>query len=504
MNNLVKLLISFIEGIIQMEKVTIKCLQRFKRNKYTVLLMNKYLLYVLIAILLSCKSKPVEIANNLVTIPNSLTVTEKIYGLSKFWQEVNYNFVYLDRLTFNLDSTYQTFIPKVINAKNDYEYYRELEKFCALLNDGHTNIICPSYFSQLTTETDFGKYRVELGNFQNKAIVVNTSESAKKEIPLGSEIIEVNFQPTADYLKSHILPYISTSTDYVRYDLGVKQLLKGIMGELVSIKIKTLQNEIRNIFLERKNSSEGWSRKSKPVLPNFSWKDNGIFYMNLRSFGDTSIFKYIRVHISDLRKAKALIIDLRENGGGSSGVGAGIAKLFSKSKVLRGSAQFTRKNIAFYNVFPKHNIEDTINNVQVAFEYKSYHNNRWQNLGNFDCRNYTPPDLIMTYPIALLIGHKTASAAEDFLVLLDKENHITKIGSNTYGSTGAPLYFSLPGGGGARICTKKDTYPDGREFVGCGIKPDIYVEETINDMLTQNDPVLNKALQFLGTKTSIN
>ncbi len=27
-------------------------------------------------------------------VPNSLTAAEKVYGLSKFWQEVNYNFVY--------------------------------------------------------------------------------------------------------------------------------------------------------------------------------------------------------------------------------------------------------------------------------------------------------------------------------------------------------------------------------------------------------------------------
>jgi hypothetical protein len=31
-------------------------------------------------------------------ISNGLTPTEKVYGLSKFWQEVNYNFVYLNKV----------------------------------------------------------------------------------------------------------------------------------------------------------------------------------------------------------------------------------------------------------------------------------------------------------------------------------------------------------------------------------------------------------------------
>ena len=55
----------------------------------------------------------------------------------------------------------------------------------------------------------------------------------------------------------------------------------------------------------------------------------------------------------------------------------------------------------------------------------------------------------------------------------------------------------MPDGGFARICTKKDTYPDGREFVGYGIKPDIVVKRKLKDYLTKKDPVLEKAVEFL-------
>jgi hypothetical protein len=34
----------------------------------------------------------------------------------------------------------------------------------------------------------------------------------------------------------------------------------------------------------------------------------------------------------------------------------------------------------------------------------------------------------------------------------------------------------LPGGGGARVCSKRDTYPDGGEFAGIGIQPDVVVD----------------------------
>ena len=43
------------------------------------------------------------------------------------------------------------------------------------------------------------------------------------------------------------------------------------------------------------------------------------------------------------------------------------------------------------------------------------------------------------------------------------------------------LALQLPGGGRANICSKRDTYPDGRDFVGVGIAPDIVVEPTVEN-----------------------
>jgi C-terminal processing protease CtpA/Prc len=103
-------------------------------------------------------------------------------------------------------------------------------------------------------------------------------------------------------------------------------------------------------------------------------------------------------------------------------------------------------------------------------------------------------------PTALLIGHHTASAAEDFLIYADRMPHMIRIGENSYGSTGQPLMFSMPGGGNAQVCTKKDTYPDGREFVGVGVKPHIEVTRTLEDYLHNIDPVLEKALEYLRSK----
>ena len=118
-------------------------------------------------------------------IPNKLTPTDKVYGLSKFWQDVNYNFVYLDKVDRTMwDNRYRELIPIVQNTKNDYEYYRELQKFCALLKDGHTNVYFPKGIEQMNTM--FGDYRLFTENIDGKAIIVRTNFSKKDEIPFGS------------------------------------------------------------------------------------------------------------------------------------------------------------------------------------------------------------------------------------------------------------------------------------------------------------------------------
>lgn len=63
------------------------------------------------------------------------------------------------------------------------------------------------------------------------------------------------------------------------------------------------------------------------------------------------------------------------------------------------------------------------------------------------------------------------------------------------------MFSSLPGGGTLRICVRKDTYPNGKEFVGVGIQPDIFVPENAEAYRNEEDLVLRRAQEFLKQKT---
>ncbi|AKD02350.1 S41 family peptidase [Pontibacter korlensis] len=435
-------------------------------------------------------------------ISNTLTPADKVYGLSKFWQEVNYNFVYLDKVDrTKWDNAYREAITKVQQTKNDYEYYRELQKFCALLNDGHTNIYFPKKIQEKLHNDMFGKYRIFLSNIDNRAIVTKTNLSIKDEVPVGSEIVEVNGLPTVEYLKQFVLPYVSSSTDYVLMDIAIRYMFAGPEGEQYNIKYRTPKGKVAALTLTHAETTEQevYPSQEKRELLELKWYPNQTAYLALNGFHDPKINEMFLAKLPELRKAKALIIDLRYNGGGSTDIGREILEYLSPDTLLYGSKNSTRQHLASYKAWGRfiENPKDTAGDAWAAKSLLAYQDKLYYTFDYNPARNSVSADQKVIVPTAILIGHNTASAAEDFLIYADNQRHMTKIGENSFGSTGQPFMFDLPGGGGARICTKKDTYPDGREFVGYGVKPDIDVKMTLQDYIQKKDPVLDRALKHL-------
>lgn len=439
---------------------------------------------------------------SIAQVPSKISAADKVYGLSRFWQEVNYNFVYLDKVNRKeWDSLYRNLITKVQETNNDYEYYRELQKFCAFLKDGHTNVYFPPGIEQMNTM--FGDYRFFIENIDHKPIIVRTNYSKREEIPVGSEIIAVNGMPAKEYREKNVAAYISSSTDYVLEDWSTARILSGLEGESYTVKIRRPDNKELTLQLTHKRTTE------EAVYPAFEpnrsllemkWLKPGLAYVSLNSFGDPKIDTLFIEKLPELYKAKALIIDLRYNGGGSTNIGTAILEYLTNDKVLFGSRSISREHIPSYKAWGKFtNPVDTANDNWSRRSYLSYLD-QYYHYFEFqgDSVKNNAPKLVV--PTAILIGHNTASAAEDFLIYADNQKHMTKIGAHTFGSTGQPYLFDLPGGGSARVCTKKDVYPDGREFVGYGIKPDIAVSPTLQDYLLKKDPVLDKAVEFLEKK----
>jgi C-terminal processing protease CtpA/Prc len=133
-----------------------------------------------------------------------------------------------------------------------------------------------------------------------------------------------------------------------------------------------------------------------------------------------------------------------------------------------------------------------------ADQYRGYSEGRQWFHGEHDTLEPAAPGQgRLLVPTVVLTSWRTGSAAEDFLVYLDRAPQVTRVGGRTYGSTGQPLKVPLPGGFTAWICAKRDTFPDGRDLVGVGILPQVEVAPSIDDVRSGRDPVLDRGLAVL-------
>lgn len=469
--------------------------------------MKNIIILFCVIVCISCKKESQS------QLPNTITTSDKIYGFSKFWNETNQNFVYLGKVDRKeLESAYKSMLVEAQQTKNDYEYYRLLQKFCAKLKDGHTNVWFPKAIDSLVLTGEFGDYKLFVKNIDGKAIVTKVNLSKKQEIPIGSEIVSVNHMPTKTYVDTYVKPYISTSTPHILENQSIAELLKAPIGTVYDLEFKNPNGELfsHKLTIQQTTEKEVFPPFEKRELFDSKQLENDIAYISLNSFSDPKINALFLEHLPQIKKAKKLIIDLRHNGGGNTNIGQHILKYLTHDNELQNSRSYSRLHVPTfkawgfaYNLKAKDTLQGSEENRKLLRQaYLTTIDSYYYSFPYYATANTLPKTERFVVPTVLLIGNYTASAAEDFLIAADNQKHMIKIGAPTYGSTGQPMLFSLPGKGMARICTKKDTYPDGREFVGVGIQPDIFVQKTYQHYLNDTDPVLQKAIAYLSKSES--
>ena len=408
----------------------------------------------------------------------NISEDEKLAGLAKLWSEVKYNFANFDLVPdVKWDALFVEYIPKVKQTRSTLEYYKVLSEMISKLRDGHSNVFVPrqlndSFYSRPLLQTKLIEGRV--------LITEISADSVRAEgIKIGHEVTEIDGIPAKEYGEKYVMPYQSAST---KQDLLNRTyhyyLLWGEKGKPVKLTLAGEDGKRFERELQRYNFIERRKLSSVKPTPPFQFKvlGNNIGYVVLNTFGNNTPAKEFEAQFDEIAKTDALIIDVRNNGGGNSGVGWNILRMLT-DKPFQASTWNTREYRPAFRAWGR---------PQKRFE---------------GAKNMLEPHGKNLYkkPVVILTSPKTFSAAEDFVVVFDAMHRGTIIGEPTGGSTGQPLSFRLPGGGSARVTSKRDKYPDGKkEFVGVGIQPDKFVSPTIKDIRRGRDTVLAAATLEVG------
>lgn len=205
---------------------------------------------------------------------------------------------------------------------------------------------------------------------------------------------------------------------------------------------------------------------------NIKDKNIGYIYLGGMDNVDPSIIDKVT---SDLKEYPAIILDIRNNGGGNDPFAARIAGAFAdKSEFI-----YTVQN----RNGPKHT------DFEAPRKFFS------QKAGN---EQYTKPVIVLT-------DGYVASAAEIFLFHMKAFDHVVQMGDYTTGdfSDGSMRRF-LPNGWEYRYSIQMFLQPDGTSLDGVGHQPDIFIKNTIADIEAGNDKVLEKAFDYLLEEYDIN
>ena len=407
------------------------------------------------------------------SVPFAPTLSEdaRIAGLSTVWAEARFNFAFFDRQP-NLDwnQTYVDFLSKVRATPSTEDYYRVLMRFAALLKDGHTNVYPP----EAIQNAFYAGPGLHTGLVEGMVVVTSIEDPAllAQGWRVGDILLKIDGEDIRRYAEREIAPYQSSSTPQ---DLDVRTfayaLLSGHAGTSIHVTVRDRDGKEAERVLTRL-TLEDLAKLKKAPGASFHLRPDGIAVLTIDEFEDTEGTKVLLANLPLVTSSKGLVIDVRANGGGSTPVD--LLQLLARGPIL-GAKIRTRSYVAAYRakgVLPG-----------------------WTDVPPFE----VPADTNhhVDVPVAVLTSARTFSAAEDFVAAFDAMHRGITVGEPTAGSTGQPLFFQLPGGGSARVCTRNDRAPDGTVFEGAGLRPTIPVSPTVESIQKGTDIALDRAAAAL-------
>ena len=183
----------------------------------------------------------------------------------------------------------------------------------------------------------------------------------------------------------------------------------------------------------------------------------------IASFAGTPWGDEIDEAITALAGVSAIVIDVRDNGGGSTRNSGPIAGRFVDAERI--------------------------------FSYFRYRNGpRHEDLTEMREARVRPEGLHFSGKVLVLSNRKCASATESFLLSLRVQPGVVFIGDTTAGALGNPLLRELPNGWEYRLPQWIQFDANQKVVENIGLAPDVFVRYTAADSAAGRDPQLERAL----------
>ena len=412
----------------------------------------------------------------------NLSLEKRIFILSKTYSLINSYFSHWqDAPNVDLDELYRDTIPKVIENENPYDFFLTMLQFLAPLNNGHTAYIDLDYLP-----FNRGNLGFEFRKINRQWVITNSHIDS---LNMGDIIEEIDGIKVDEYYEK-LKGFICATGERARIHRF------STLSFLFPLEFPITVEGGKSVII---NQNENFIQQvSKDVSG--KWIEEGkVAYIKIPSFSTPNMEHTAVEFVENFIKSDTLILDLRENRGGSSPM-----KLTSKlmNKPFKWWSESTKLHYGVFD-FRYKQYSDMLKRRKDESD-RQYFKGGLQILQSFNNAQMLWHSEI-TQPtgdsyqgkVIILTDGFTVSAGEDFVMPFKDNGRAIIVGEATQGSTGQPYKYDFDEKRFVIVGALRAYFPDGTPFEGIGIKPDIEVKPMIDDLKDGKDTVLDYVLNNL-------
>lgn len=360
--------------------------------------------------------------------------------------KVKDNYSLYESKHLDMDSLHDVFAKRIeTEVKSSADFGLLLKEYFAALNAGHAKICLDSYGAARSLDYFTPQY-IEGRLFVSHPTDYLTQNGFKDK----DEIVAINGIPTSLWIAQEE-KYTSASTEAYRKMRTAECAFESWADTVRTYAIKREGKEIM-ITLPLKKY-DFFAKRKKPNYANSKVINGNVGYIEITSMMEGATEDFVKA-FDKVKQLPYLIIDVRRNGGGSSGEGRRICEYLVRKP---------QPHCLSYNI--------EITPKPDAYKGKIY----------------------------LLTSNYTFSAAESFVIDMKESGNATLVGEATGGDTGNNpqtfktsnnIYFVVP-------TNEPALSPKGFPLEGKGVEPHYKVHQTVSDFQKNVDTVLEAVLKLI-------
>lgn len=278
------------------------CIKLFLRKRIAAWLFTLALLFTIT--LIGTKSQAAQTPNEL---------------LDKIWEALQENYPMMEYAGAYDDRWYREFKEKIEGIDDLQEALPILNQLVDRLNDYHTSLNWEN--RSYTTTPGF-----RLGWVEERVAILECDRSLP--VKRGDIVKTIDGKSAADLFKQTV-PQAKGATKYARARTALGEIVSGSAGSSVKLIVENADGEEYEATLER----TGWSPPRIDKVLYSRPLDDQTGYIKVAAWGDFEPDDFDK-HLERVKDLPFLIIDIRENGGGSDGLAEQVIGRFIDKPVV--------------------------------------------------------------------------------------------------------------------------------------------------------------------------